>query len=85
MGECSIEVSTKSENGLNLTPRTINITLLHELVHAIFASGMYQETQDEPLVEWVAKCIYSLYEQGFFKQLEEYEKKNTTIKQNKDT
>lgn len=36
-------------------------TLLHEINHAIFASGQYLQTNDnESLIEWLAKCMYSL-------------------------
>ena len=36
-------------------------SLLHEINHAIFASGQYLQTNDdEPLVEWLARCMYSL-------------------------
>ena len=36
-------------------------TLLHEINHAIFASGQYlNANDDEPLIEWLAKCMYSL-------------------------
>lgn len=36
-------------------------TLLHEINHAIFATGQYLQTNDdEPLIEWLARCMYSL-------------------------
>ena len=36
-------------------------TLLHEINHAIFATGQYLQTSDdEPLIEWLARCMYSL-------------------------
>lgn len=39
-------------------------TLLHELMHAIADIGHYNSySNDEPFVEWTARCIYSLLEQ----------------------
>lgn len=44
--------------------REKKLTLLHELVHVIFSEGCYfNANDDEPLVEWVAKCLLSLKEQ----------------------
>ena len=44
-------------------------TLLHEINHAILNSGQYFDTNsDEPLVEWIARCYYSiLFNQKIFK------------------
>ena len=40
-------------------------TLLHEVVHAIFDTGQYNSCfSDEPLVEWISRCIYSLLKQN---------------------
>ena len=43
--------------------------LLHEINHAILASGQYLDSnRDEPLVEWIARCYYSiLFNQKIFK------------------
>lgn len=36
-------------------------SLLHEINHAIFTTGQYLQTnEDEPLIEWLARCMYSL-------------------------
>ena len=41
------------------------ITLLHELIHAILATGQYlSSSQNEPMVEFVARSLYSLTKQG---------------------
>lgn len=37
------------------------ITLLHELIHAILDEGQYSNaSNDEPMVEWLARCLKSL-------------------------
>lgn len=39
----------------------MELTLLHELVHAIFITGQYfEENENEPLVEWTARCLNQL-------------------------
>jgi len=46
----------------------IQITKLHELIHCILGTGMYGEaSSDEPMVEWLARSIYSLVKQGVIK------------------
>lgn len=61
----NIRVATKTKDGKLLPESTIKITLLHEMMHAILSSGQYNAcNDDEPLVEWLANCIYSLKEQG---------------------
>lgn len=43
----------------------MGLTLLHELIHAILSTGQYNNcNNDEPLVEWLARCIYSLKNQN---------------------
>ena len=40
------------------------ITLLHELIHAILDTGQYlSSSQNEPMVEFVARSLYSLTKQ----------------------
>lgn len=40
------------------------ITLLHELIHAILDEGQYRGSSgDEPMVEWLARCLHSLRNQ----------------------
>ena len=44
------------------------LTLMHEIVHCILMEGQYLSVnQDEPLVEWIARCLISLKKQGVFK------------------
>ena len=43
----------------------MRLTLLHELIHAILSTGQYNNSSnDEPLVEWLTRCIYSLKKQN---------------------
>ena len=63
-----IRVATKGLNNKNLSKKEINLTLLHELVHAILITGNYHDiNRDEPLIEWIAKCINSLLKQKILK------------------
>ena len=56
-------------NNVKISNNEIIETLLHEINHAILASGQYLDSNnDEPLVEWIAKCYYSiLFKQKTFK------------------
>ena len=59
-----IQVSIKLSNGKDVQENEILITLYHEIIHAILLTGQYiNSSNDEPLVEWLANCIYSLLEQ----------------------
>lgn len=59
-----ITVATKNRDGKPLPDREIELTAIHELVHAMLLEGQYNNaSEDEPLVEWLAKCILSLKEQ----------------------
>lgn len=63
----TIYISTKDRDGNPLSDNIIKTTLLHEMVHAIFDTGCYHDSnQDEPLVEWTARCILTLLDQKFF-------------------
>lgn len=43
----------------------VNITLFHELIHAMLNTGQYLNTsKDEPMVEFLARSFNSLIEQG---------------------
>lgn len=54
-------VSTKTESGKDIPPLELKLTALHELVHAFLISGQYlQCSSDEPLVEWLARCILNM-------------------------
>lgn len=60
----TIQIALLDSKGEPLSEEAIRITLLHELTHAILGSGGYeQSTQDEPMVEWIARCINSLQKQ----------------------
>lgn len=42
----------------------IYITLVHEIIHVVLNTGQYlEESQKEPLVEWLTRCIISLLKQ----------------------
>ena len=46
---------------------TKRLVLFHELVHVIFANGCYKKENDnEPLVEWLAKCLSELDSANIF-------------------
>ena len=58
----TIEVA-RYKNGIKLKDSEIKITILHELLHAVFSTGQYHHSSDdEPLVEWTARCLYKLVE-----------------------
>lgn len=59
-----ILIATKNSKGNILPETTIKLTVLHEIMHTILIAGQYNScSDDEPLVEWLANCIYSLLEQ----------------------
>lgn len=59
-----ILISTKLSNGKDVQENEILITLYHEIMHAILLIGQYTDySSDEPLVEWLARCILSLKNQ----------------------
>ena len=59
-----IQVSIKLSNGKDIQENEILITLYHEIIHAILLIGQYtSSSSDEPLVEWLARCILSLKNQ----------------------
>lgn len=61
-------VATKDSNGKSLPKEEVELTKLHELTHCILGTGMYGElSSTEPLVEWIARCIYSLRQQKMIK------------------
>ena len=60
-----ILIATKGSKGNILPETTIKLTVLHEIMHAILITGQYNScNNDEPLVEWLANCIFSIKEQG---------------------
>ena len=57
----TIEVSTKYPDNTDLEYITKLETYYHEIIHSIFSEGQYlDEEKNEPLVEWVAKCLAQL-------------------------
>lgn len=59
-----IQVSTKLSNGKDIQENELLITLYHEITHAVLLAGQYTDyNNDEPLVEWLARCILSLKNQ----------------------
>lgn len=47
------------------------LTLYHEIMHAIFDEGQYGDESDcEPMVEWVAKCLTSIYMSGVVEKVD---------------
>ena len=59
-----IQVYIKLSNGKDMQENEILITLYHEIIHAILLTGQYMNSsEDEPLVEWLARCILSLKNQ----------------------
>ena len=57
-----INLSTKKPSGNLLTPEQIKQTFIHECVHIMLESGQYyDQSYDEGLVEWLAKCINMMF------------------------
>lgn len=60
----SIYISLKNRDGKPLREDIVRDTLAHELVHAFLGEGAYeQENMNEPLVEWLAKCMIAIINQ----------------------
>lgn len=59
-----IRVSTHNSDGKPRLQCEVEVVILHELMHCIFGEGQYHScNEDEPLVEWCAKCLKSLIDQ----------------------
>ena len=55
----------KTVGGIEQTEEEKALTLLHEIFHAVLQVGAYSSyCQSEPLVEWLANCVYALKKQG---------------------
>ena len=67
-GKLIIELARYADN-VRISDNEIIETLLHEINHAILTTGQYlNSSSNEPLVEWVARCYYSiLFNQKIFK------------------
>lgn len=60
----AIQIARKGYNGQPIDSKEHRITLLHELLHAILDEGQYlNSSSDEPMVEWLARCLVSLIDQ----------------------
>lgn len=58
------KVATLDSNGKPFPKDVIEDTMVHELIHAILDSGQYLDSsRDEPMVEWLAKCLISFKKQ----------------------
>lgn len=63
-----VQIATRDYNGNPFSKDEIKITLLHELMHVICSSGQYRgNNDDEPFIEWVARCIFCLLKQKVIK------------------
>lgn len=63
--QLKISLSTKTNKNKNRLQSEIELTKLHELIHAILDTGQYLEcSQNEAFVEWLARCLYSLKKQN---------------------
>lgn len=59
-----INIRTLDKEGNPIPKSEIEICLLHELFHAILSEGQYLSScDDEPLVEWLARCTKHLIDQ----------------------
>lgn len=71
-GECdtlkkTIRIALKDNDGGDIDKRDVDVTIAHEFIHCMLDEGGYNEiSANEPLVEWLAKCVVDLKEQGIF-------------------
>ena len=57
----TIKIRLLNKEGKPVPEKELEITLLHELFHAILDEGQYlNNSMDEPLVEWLARCTKHL-------------------------
>lgn len=60
----TIQVALYNIDGKPVSNDELERTLWHELIHAILDTGQYRASSaDEPMVEWLARCIKSLIDQ----------------------
>lgn len=58
-------ISTLLHDDKPVQREEVEISLYHEIYHAILITGQYMQcSNDEPLVEWLARCTYSLIKQN---------------------
>lgn len=59
----------RNVNGNPQPNNEMELTLYHELFHAIMNTGQYlNSNNDEPLIEWLARCLYKILHSKLFKQ-----------------
>ena len=64
----TIQIAKKDFEGNPIPKEELRMTFLHELFHAIFGTGQYNAySNDEPCVEWLARCVNSLMGQKVIK------------------
>ena len=57
-----INLSINRPSGKPLSPAQIKQTFIHECIHIMLESGQfYEESYNEALVEWMAKCINQMF------------------------
>ena len=60
-----IKLSTKLSDNKIMDKDTLQETYYHEIIHSILNEGQYKgESDNEPLVEWIAKCLLQLKKQN---------------------
>lgn len=60
-----ILISTLLQDNKPVQREEVEISLYHEIYHAILITGQYMQcSNNEPLVEWLARCTYSLIKQN---------------------
>lgn len=64
-GVNNVFISTKDEDGKDLDPEVVDLTLRHEIFHIILdRMCFHDESANESLVEWLASATRELYKQG---------------------
>lgn len=69
--DCTILVALGIKDKTLLSKERVELTLLHEIIHAICDTGKYEITNDEHFVEWTARCLNSLIKQNILKYAKE--------------
>ena len=60
-----IKLSTKLPDNTKINNDSLQETYYHEILHSILNEGQYNEESDnESLVEWMAKCLLQLKKQN---------------------
>lgn len=64
-GTRRIRIAEGDSEGNKFSERDLKHTYYHELMHACLDEGQYLDAScNEPMVEWLAKCLVTLGEQG---------------------